>query len=291
MNKLQHKLYVGFFFVTTFAVLFLLIYNGYDYYSTPAEEKFFSPEHLDLKPSGLWGHGFGIIGTLSMTLGVSVYMVRKRVKSLMRFGALKHWLEFHIFLCTIGPILVLFHTAFKFGGIVSISFWSMVAVFLSGVIGRFIYIRIPRTIEGEELNIEQIRTINKNLSLKLKAEYNVDEEIINSIETLSSNGNSTTKSLVEFITEFIPEYFRNRKNIKTIDSKLKNSKVSKNKRIEIKKIIKDKISITNRISYLRTMQNLFKYWHVAHLPFAIIMLVIMLVHVVVTITFGYRWIF
>jgi len=291
LNKLQHKLYVGFFFVTTFAVLFLLIYNGYEYYSTPAEEKFFSPEHLDLKPSGFWGHGFGIIGTLSMTLGVAVYMIRKRFKSLMRFGALKHWLEFHIFLCTIGPILVLFHTAFKFGGIVSISFWSMVAVFLSGVIGRFIYIRIPRTIEGEELNIEQIRTMNKNLSLKLKAEYNVDEEIINSIETLSSNENSNTKSISEFFTEFIPEFFRNRNNIKTIDSKLKKSGVSKNKRIEIKIIIKDKISITNKISYLRTMQNLFKYWHVAHLPFAIIMLVIMLVHVVVTITFGYRWIF
>ncbi|MBK7174902.1 MAG: hypothetical protein IPH84_17120 [Bacteroidales bacterium] len=27
------------------------------------------------------------------------------------------------------------------------------------------------------------------------------------------------------------------------------------------------------------MQNLFKYWHVAHLPFALVMLVIMVIHV------------
>jgi hypothetical protein len=39
------------------------------------------------------------------------------------------------------------------------------------------------------------------------------------------------------------------------------------------------------------MQNLFKYWHVAHLPFALIMLVIMIIHVAVTVTFGFRWIF
>ncbi|MEE9432426.1 MAG: hypothetical protein V3V16_15375 [Melioribacteraceae bacterium] len=291
MNKTQHKIYVGFFFITTFAVLFLLIYNGFDYYSTPAEEKFFSPEHLDLKPSGMWGHGFGIVGTLLISFGVAIYMIRKRVKSLARFGALKHWLEFHIFLCTVGPILVLFHTAFKFGGIVSISFWSMVAVFLSGIVGRFIYIRIPRTIEGEELNIEQIKTINKNLSLKLKAEYSIDQEIIDSIESLSSNENSSSKNLMEFFTEFVPDILRNRNYTKSIDNKLRIINVSLQNRKEIKRIIKEKISVTNRINYLRTMQNLFKYWHVAHLPFAIIMLVIMLVHVIVTITFGYRWIF
>jgi len=39
------------------------------------------------------------------------------------------------------------------------------------------------------------------------------------------------------------------------------------------------------------MQSLFKYWHIAHLPFAIAMFVIMVIHVIVTITFGYRWIF
>jgi hypothetical protein len=39
------------------------------------------------------------------------------------------------------------------------------------------------------------------------------------------------------------------------------------------------------------MKNIFKYWHVAHLPFAIVMLTIMVIHVVVTIVFGYKWIF
>jgi len=46
-----------------------------------------------------------------------------------------------------------------------------------------------------------------------------------------------------------------------------------------------------RIDRLQTMQMLFKHWHVAHLPFALIMLIIMVIHVAITITFGYRWIF
>jgi hypothetical protein len=51
------------------------------------------------------------------------------------------------------------------------------------------------------------------------------------------------------------------------------------------------IMLNRRIERLDTMQNLFKYWHVAHLPFALVMLIIMIIHVAVTILFGYRWIF
>ena len=110
---------------------------------TPLEERFYHPDHENFKPSGLFGHGLGIVGTLLILIGVFIYIARKRYQFLSRYGRVKYWLEFHIFLCTLGPIMVLFHTAFKFGGIVSISFWSMVAVVISGVIGRYIYIQIP----------------------------------------------------------------------------------------------------------------------------------------------------
>ena len=65
-------------------------------------------------------------------------------------------------------------------------------------------------------------------------------------------------------------------------------------KIKIKEILyltKLKIILTRRIALLRTMQKLFKYWHVVHLPFAITMFVIMIIHVAVTIIFGYKWIF
>ena len=92
-----------------------------------------------------------------------------------RMGLVKHWLEFHIFLCTLGPILILFHTAFKFGGLVAISFWSMVAVFLSGIAGRFIYLQIPRSIEGRELDLNEVRAMKTNLTENLRNTSSLDE--------------------------------------------------------------------------------------------------------------------
>ena len=56
-------------------------------------------------------------------------------------------------------------------------------------------------------------------------------------------------------------------------------------------LVKDDISMKRKIGRLDLMQNLFKYWHVAHLPFALVMLIVMVIHVAVTIVFGYRWIF
>jgi len=213
MTRTTHRIFLGALVIIVFFTLILLITDGISYYKTSIDERVYHPSHAVLKPSGNTGHGIGIAGSLCMIIGMASYMARKRYRFLSRLGALKYWLEFHIFLCTLGPVLVLFHTAFKFGGLVAISFWSMVAVFISGIIGRFIYIQIPHNIDGRELSLAEIRDMKSDILL--------------------------------------------------------------NRRIE-------------RIEY---MQRLFKYWHVAHLPFALVMLIIMIIHVGVTILFGYRWIF
>ena len=104
-----------------------LTYVGYTYYQLPLEERFYHPEHNWFKPSGAYGHGIGILGTFMILFGVTIYIARKRYNFMTKQLRLKYLLEFHIFLCTLGPILILFHTAFKFGGLVSVAFWSMVA--------------------------------------------------------------------------------------------------------------------------------------------------------------------
>ena len=291
MNKKIHLIYIGSFFVVGIAVLILLGINGYQYYSTPIEERFFDPSHVALKPSGGWGHGFGIIGTLMMIFGVAIYMIRKRTPKILGFGYLKHWLEFHIFLCTVGPILVLYHTAFKFGGIVSVSFWSMVLVVLSGVVGRFIYIQIPRTIQGKEIDINDLASMREELIEKMKLEMLFDVRLIKELDELASPERYKSLGTLGTILIYFKDFFR----IRSFQSKLrKNLAVagfSKIRRKEIKNKAQAEIILSRRLGMLRTMQNLFRYWHVAHLPFAIAMFVIMIIHVIVTITFGYKWIF
>jgi hypothetical protein len=183
-----------------------------------------------------------------------------------RWGVLKHWLEFHIFLCTLGPILVLFHTSFKFGGIVAVSFWSMVAVFLSGIIGRFIYIQIPRTIEGRELSLNEIQEMKSDIGKILTENYHLDEE--------------SYKLIMD-----------DNRTIRNVRIALKRNKLARPEYKKVIRLVKQDISLNRRIERLVTMQKLFRYWHVIHMPFALVMLIIMVIHVVVTIVFGYRWIF
>lgn len=291
MNKTLHLIYVGTFFIVGILVLVLLAINGYQYYSLPVEERFFNASHSALKPSGVWGHGFGIIGTLMMIVGVAIYMIRKRTRKLFSFGYLKHWLELHIFLCSVGPILVLYHTAFKFGGIVSVSFWSMVLVVLSGVIGRFIYIQIPRTIEGKEIDMKDLISMREDLMEKMKLEMLFDVRLIEELDELASPGRYRSLNLLDTIVLYSKDFFGIRSFQSKLNKNLAIAGFSKIKRKEIKNKAQAEIILSRRLGMLRTMQNLFRYWHVAHLPFALAMFIIMIIHVIVTLTFGYKWIF
>uniref|UniRef100_A0A7V3E7H5 Uncharacterized protein n=1 Tax=Ignavibacterium album TaxID=591197 RepID=A0A7V3E7H5_9BACT len=291
MNKTLHGIYVGLFFLIGITVTILLAVNGYSYYSTSLEERFFHPQHNLIKPSGALGHGFGIIGSLMMILGVSVYMIRKRSRRLFNFGYLKHWLELHIFLCTVGPVLVLYHTAFKFGGIVSVSFWSMVLVVMSGVVGRFIYIQIPRTIQGRELDITELMKLRNEMSDRLSSEIIFDKSLMDEFSILTSPERYKDFNLLNSITFFIKDAIRIRKFKRRLIYHLKKAGISKFRFKELKRLVEAEIILTRRIGLLRTMQKFFRYWHIAHLPFAIIMFIIMIVHIIVTIIFGYKWIF
>jgi len=289
MSVTAHRVYLGIFVSIVFITLILLIYNGLPYYNSGIEERVFHTDHNLLKPSGTIGHGLGIIGSLSIIIGVSTYMARKRYRSLSRLGLLKYWLEFHIFLCTLGPVLIFFHTSFKFGGLVAVSFWSMVAVFLSGIIGRFIYIQIPRSIEGRVLSLNEVREMKGNLAGIIKNSFNLDEESYNTI--LKSVKNSVGLYYDNPVIRYIKNRSEDSKIIRSVKEILRKNNMPKGKYKNLLSLIKQEITLNRRIERLDTMQNLFKYWHVVHLPFAFVMLIIMVIHVGVTILFGYRWIF
>lgn len=287
--SIGHRIYIGTLTLLIILTIGILVWLGYSYYNLPLEERFFNQDHVLLKPGGILGHGFGIIGTIFIIMGIVLYMARKRMRSLARFGVLKHWLEFHIFLCTLGPVLILFHTSFKFGGLVAVSFWSMVAVFLSGIVGRFIYIQIPRSIEGRELTLSEVRDMKSNIGSILSGSYKMDEVSTNVIIE------STKKKVELYQKNLFARIFRrsmnDRKAIRRVKSVMKSNQLTRHESGKILKLVKHEISLNRRIDRLLTMQKVFTYWHVAHFPFAIVMLVVMAIHVAVTIVFGARWVF
>mgnify|MGYP005847618441 CR=1 FL=1 len=289
MTQTSHKIYIVTLTTITVAIFFGLAIYGADYYSLPLLERHAHIKYDLLKPTGLIGHGIGIIGSSLLIIGVFGYMARKRFRKLSRIGQLRYWLEFHIFLCTLGPILILYHTTFKFGGIVSISFWSMVAVLISGIIGRFIYLQIPRSIQGRELSLSDLNNLETQLYSELQNIHNIDYETISEMnreleeKSPEQNGN--------FIIRIIKRFRFEHKLLVKFRRELKSKNLSSKDSRKVIRLFKSKMKLNRRIIWLSSMQNFLRYWHVAHLPFALIMLVIMLIHVGIALIFGYNWIF
>ena len=100
--------------------------------------------------SGLFGHGIGIVGFIMMLMTETLYSLRKRSRS-VRWGRMSTWLQFHIFTGLVGPYMVLLHTSWKFNGIAGVTTLFTVIIVVSGFIGRYIFTRIPRTMDGLEI--------------------------------------------------------------------------------------------------------------------------------------------
>lgn len=265
---------------TTIIVSVWIGYSGWDYYSTPLEERFYHEQHDWFKASGFFGHGLGFLGTLMMAVGVFLYIPAKKYGFLESIIRLRYLLDIHIFLCTLGPILVLFHTTFKFGGVVSVAFWSMVLVVISGIIGRYIYIQIPRSISGRELDQEELQSVHR--------------ESLDSLSILENKSPNLHYRIVNFQSEAAGYWEQRafyRKGFREIKSDLKKVELKAADRKEILKSIRKELKLKRGIQQLELMQRLFKYWHIAHRPFALIMLIVLIIHIVVTMGMGYTWIF
>ena len=85
------------------------------------------------------GYWLGIVGG-SMMLLLLLYPSGKRSSLLRRLGLVKHWFRIHMIFGLVGPLLVLYHCNFSVDAINSaVALYSMVAVTISGVIGRYFY--------------------------------------------------------------------------------------------------------------------------------------------------------
>jgi hypothetical protein len=98
----------------------------------------------------LFGHGLGIFGFILMLMTETLYSLRKRTRS-ASWGKMSSWLQFHIFTGLVGPYMVLLHTSWKFNGLAGAVTLLTIIIVLSGVVGRYIYTRIPRTLDGLEI--------------------------------------------------------------------------------------------------------------------------------------------
>jgi hypothetical protein len=286
-----HRISLLILYTITCIFTIYLILAGGAYFGTDIANRPHHALHNDWKPSGVIGHGLGIVGSLLMLI-LLLYSVRKRYAFMQGWGNIRYWLNYHIWMGITGPILVVFHTAFKFGGIVSVSFWSMVAVALSGVLGRYIYVQIPRTLGGQELSDAELESMDKQLLQSMGSIKGVTEETLRSIEGLSGTGNGQRRDSYATVLVWLKNDLLLPQQLSHLNKTLRvQGNIAPDQIRVLMGLVKQRARLRRRISFLSTARNLLHHWHIIHKPFAVVMLLIMLVHVAVTLLFGYKWIF
>jgi hypothetical protein len=254
--------------------------GGWSYYTTPMRVRGYAAPHRVLKPSGLVAHPLGVVGLLLMTVPV-VYGVRKRWARLSRAGSLHGWLEFHIFCGIVGPALVTFHTSFKFNGIISVAYWSMVAVMLSGFVGRYLFVRIPKTIRGTELTHDQIRARADQLKRDVDA---------TSLEPgLLDRLHDTESALEQVAVRGVSGGLKARWRLRRLRSELHAAGVDPRLSAHATAAMAERILLLRKLAHLNRTRRLFSMWHVFHQPLVYVMFAIATLHVGIAIYLGYAW--
>jgi hypothetical protein len=286
---MMHKLFIAFLFLSGITTVLAIGVHGFNYYSAPVEQRAFSQDHKRLKSSGVFGHSLGVIGASMVITGIIMYSARKRIRALWKLGRLSVWLEVHIFFCTVGTSLVVFHSTFKTSGIAAISFWSLLAVAASGVIGRFLYVLIPRTPAGNEMTSGQINEqFDAQEKILLRSEIGGDLRRIidHSFEKIKRPEN-----VFQAIRQFMYLQKVKRHVRMAIHAKLKEKLIERHTAHQLIRTSSARATLIQKSLLLIQIDKMFYYWHAIHLPFTGIMLLTLAAHVGVALWLGYFWIF
>lgn len=251
----------------------------------PLQERPFNEAYDLYKPGGATGLNLGIWGTLCMAVGVLTYSVRKRVSRFKSIGKLRDWLSFHIFLCSLGPFLVLLHTSFKLNGLVAISFISMLIVVVSGVTGRYLYTHVPRTLNGQLKNLKALREERSQLMASLKRESGISEEALNRL--FPPDQIREVKGIGAALAKTFAYQFDKRRSKSWILEQARLLHIPKPAHQPFVEIMQEHLRLEHQITLLKPFQNLFSKWITIHVPLTIIMGVIVLLHIAVAVAFGY----
>lgn len=282
------------------SLLFLLglaIY-GFNYYMLAVDERPYSPKHELLKPSGAIGVKLGIFGTFLFVV-IFLYAVRKVVPWLGRIGTAKHWMDFHVIAGVTAPVVIAFHASFKFQGIAGFAFWIMTAVALSGVIGRYLYAKIPRSVSAAELSLNELRNGESELSEALAAQSIYSARQLERVLSVPSPEHirrigplGALFEMISYDLQLPLQVAALRRASTGVGGKLISLggflSVSKPEVECVVQLVRQKASLSRRLIFLSHTQRVFHLWHVIHRPFSYAFAVLAVLHILVVTGLGFH---
>ncbi|RJP73714.1 MAG: hypothetical protein C4532_04100 [Candidatus Abyssobacteria bacterium SURF_17] len=285
----RRKLLLWSVYLIGFALFVVLLADGYTYYRTPYPDRPHHADYRELRPAGSRGLAYGITGSAMMLL-MLVYTLRKRTRLLGRRTPLRPFLDFHIFMGVFGPLFILLHTSFKVQGLVAIAFWSMVAVALSGYLGRYLYQQIPRNAQDRELSLQEIDGMIKDEGDDLALRGRLSPETVVEVNRLIERAFGVEAAAGDSLWGgFVADLKRPLIRSRLLRPLRRLTRLSRRECESLLNLAARRALLRRRLALLGRAQRLFHYWHVIHKPFAIVMYVIMFVHIGVAAWTGYGW--
>jgi hypothetical protein len=293
-----HRQRVFLSWMLALAVVLVIAGYGFNYYSLSAAERPFSPKHELLRPSGPIGIKLGMLGVLLFFL-IYLYPLRKKWGWLARQGNSRHWLDFHIVLGTTAPLIIAFHASFKFSNIAGMAFWSMLAVTVSGFVGRYLYSQIPRNLNAAELSMKEMQDTEESLRKQLaeqKLAFGARMESLYDLPTPQDVEHMTMlvalayMMLIDMRRPFKLSLLRLQATgfgswVRSFFGMQRTRDLSLERAIGI---ARKQAALSKRILFLSRTQQVFNMWHIIHRPFSYAFAILALIHISLALYMGYR---
>lgn len=260
------------------------------YYTAARGDRVRHALHPWLKPSGYLGQTAGIVALL-IFLFLWLYPLRKTVRWLRWTGAMSAWLDIHVATALVLPVLTAVHSAWRFEGLIGLGFWSMMVVCASGVIGRYLYVHIPRSASGLELTADEIagerRTLLEQLARTSGLPLAQVDALLRSDPT-PCDGLGILGTLRRMASDEVTRWKAARR-LRAICQARPGSRLDRRALRELSRAARREMALTQQVRMLEATHRVFRLWHVAHRPFALAALVAVVVHVGVVVSMGMTW--
>jgi hypothetical protein len=296
-KELGHRIRVWIAAGAAFLLVISIAIYGSSYYLLSLDQRPFSDKHELLRPGGSIGLKLGVLGT-GLFFIIFLYAFRKIIPWLGRVGTTTHWMDFHIIAGVTAPIVIAFHASFKFQGIAGIAFWIMICVALSGIIGRYLYAQIPRSLNAAEVSLNELQLSEQELSEGLLGQSIYSEEQLNRILHMPPAAHiqriGPLLAIGEMIALDVQRPFQVaglRRASSGFGRKLFSAGgllSSGNAEVEhVVRLVRQKASLSKRVVFLDQSQRVFHLWHVIHRPFSYAFAVLAVIHIVVVMGLGF----
>jgi hypothetical protein len=181
----------------------------------------------------------------------------------------------------LGPILVTYHTTFRFNGLVVTSYICMLITMFSGLIGRYIYVQIPRGLAGAELAAGEVESLAREIDQEL-TRYSDRINLSERLRAVERAPIPLEGSPWRGLDVIVRTQLEDRAVLRRLRAELQQeSALDEMTRWQIYDIVRRKLTLTRKRNSLATSRALLHYWHVLHLPLATLMFVIMFIHIAV----------